>query len=287
VLADYWTLNKESKENKEIKCLLCPNFCVIGENSAGKCSVRANIKGELVAESYGYVSSIALDPIEKKPLYNFQRGSKILSIGSYGCNLHCPFCQNYAISLEYDKSKMQNAAPELIARLAMTFVPDGNIGVAYTYNEPLIGFEFVRDTGRLIKEAGLMNVIVTNGYINIRPLSELLPIVDAMNIDIKGNQAGTYNMVGGKAKEVKSVIEAAHKVCHVEVTTLITPEQTKEDIEDIAKWLSGIDPNIPYHLTRFFPRYKYIGKTPTPAGVMYEMKNTAGQYLENVFLGNM
>jgi len=282
-IADFW----EKYDNNAIKCGLCPHYCLIKDTEYGKCGVRLNNNGTLVAASYGMVTSVALDPIEKKPLYNFHPGKTIVSIGSYGCNLKCQFCQNYRISMEYKNIKTDQFSPLLVSEIALLAVNDGNIGVAYTYNEPLIGYEFVKDCSILIRNEGLMNVLVTNGYINKEPLEELLPHIDALNIDIKGNNNRTYNKLGGTLEPVKNTIKTANNLCHVEVTTLIVPDENENDAEEIAKWLSGINPAIPYHLSRFFPRYKYSEGIPTPPELMYKLKEKAEKYLENVYLGNM
>ena len=282
-VAEYW----EKQENNVIKCGLCPHYCLINENKSGKCGVRKNIDGTLIASGYGRVTSIALDPIEKKPLYMFHPGTKIVSLGGYGCNLNCQFCQNYNISLEYERANFDIMTPSLVKEVAQLAVSDGNIGIAYTYNEPLIGYEFVKDCSLLTREAGLVNVLVTNGYINNDPLNELLPHIDALNIDMKGITERTYNMVGGTLAPVKNTIMTANKVCHVEVTTLVIPDENENEVEDIAKWLSEIDPEIPYHLSRFFPRYKYSDKKPTPPETMYRLYDMVKRYMKNVFLGNM
>ncbi|MCL2084707.1 MAG: radical SAM protein, partial [Oscillospiraceae bacterium] len=188
------------------RCGICPRQCVIPENGTGFCGVRENQSGQAVYAAYGKVSAIALDPIEKKPLYMFRPGSKILSVGGFGCNLRCPFCQNSAISMEYDMAAAQTATPAQIAGLALKTVPDGNIGVAYTYNEPLIGYEFVFDCAKLIHGAGLANVLVTNGTVNPAPLEALLPYIDAMNIDLKAFSDAFYKKLGGSLETVKDVI---------------------------------------------------------------------------------
>jgi len=281
--AKYW----ESTESKEIRCRLCPHHCKIKENKTGKCGVRINIDGELFADGYGKVTSIALDPIEKKLLYYFYSGKKIVSIGGYGCNFHCRFCQNYSISQEYHNVKIEYLTPEIITNIACQAVPDGNIGIAYTYNEPLIGYEFVSDCSRLVKQAGLMNVLVTNGFINSEPLKELLPQIDAMNVDIKGYHSRTYDEVGGTLGDVLRTVEMSYTSCHVEVTTLVLPEENEDDVEEIAKWLSVLDANIPYHLSRSFPRYKYKNNQATPPETMYKLRDIAKKYLKNVYIGNM
>jgi len=189
--------------------------------------------------------------------------------------------------MEYGKIKLEYMTPELVREVALLAVQDGNIGIAYTYNEPLIGYEFIKDCSELIHETGLLNVLVTNGYINKEPLEKLLPTIDALNIDIKGNNEGTYKKVGGTQEVVKQAIEASIKTCHVEVTTLVIPGENEDAVEEIAVWLATIDPDIPYHLSRFYPRYKYINKEPTPPETMHKLFETAKKHLNNVFLGNM
>jgi len=282
-IAEFW----DKTENNAIKCGLCPHYCTINDGHTGKCGARTNKDGTLYASSYGMVTSIALDPIEKKPLYMFHPGKKIASIGSYGCNFHCPFCQNHNISMEYKNLKLEIMTPELVRDVAVLAVQDGNIGIAYTYNEPFIGYEFIKDCSALIHDAGLMNVLVTNGYINKEPLERLLPMINALNVDVKGNNNRTYKMVGGTQDVVKHCIETAYKTCHVEVTTLVIPGENEDSVESIAEWISNIDPDIPYHLSRFYPRYKYINKDPTPPETMYRLYDIAKRYLNNVFLGNM
>jgi len=282
-VAEYW----EKLSDNLIKCGLCPHYCNINENNRGRCGVRANREGTLIAESYGSVTSIALDPIEKKPLYMFHPGKKIVSIGSYGCNLRCGFCQNYNISIEYQNINPDKMTPDLVKEVAVMAVRDENIGVAYTYNEPLIGYEFVKDCSELIRKAGLLNVLVTNGYINEEPFAELLPYVDALNIDMKGISDSTFNKVGGTQDAVRKSIQLAVNACHVEVTTLVVPDENENEVEEIAKWLSSVDPKIPYHISRFFPRYKFSGREPTPPETMYRLHDIAKKYLKYVYLGNI
>jgi len=279
----FW--NKDNDGN--VRCGLCPHRCQIAENAHGICGVRENCGGELIASGYGAVSSIALDPIEKKPLYMFHPGKHVLSIGGYGCNLRCKFCQNYEISTGGRAKVDKSLSPEDIAKLALRTVPDGNIGVAYTYNEPLIGYEFLRDCAELVRGEGLRNVIVTNGYINEAPLRELLPLIDAMNIDLKGFTEGFYEKVGGDLETVKKTIAMAREKCHLEVTTLVIPGENEGDIEGIASWLAAIDPDTPLHLSRFFPRYLYSDRSPTPRETMLRLRDTAKAHLKNVFVGNM
>jgi len=286
--AMYWSV----AGNGSVRCGLCPHRCHIAENAAGICGARINRNSELTASGYGQVSSVALDPIEKKPLYLFHPGKKVLSIGGFGCNLRCPFCQNYEISTAYEagargKPLASVVPPEDIAALAVRTVTDGNIGVAYTYNEPLIGYEFLLDCAKLVRDEGLCNVIVTNGYINRAPLEGLLPFIDAMNIDLKGFSDRFYGKLGGKLGPVKETIIDAHKRCHVEVTTLVIPGENEDDVEGLAKWLSSIDLCIPLHLSRFFPRYKYSDRDPTPRETIIRLRDAAKEHLKYVFAGNM
>jgi len=285
--AMYW----HEAENGAVKCVLCPHSCKIPEGSTGLCGVRRNVDRKLYAESYGKVSAVALDPIEKKPLYMFHPGKRVLSIGGFGCNLRCPFCQNSDISMEYIEAwqDAEMLAPEAVAAFALRTVSEGNIGVAYTYNEPLIGYEFVRNCARLVREVGLCNILVTNGYVNREPLEELLPLIDAMNIDLKGFTPGFYKKLGGDSETVKAPIALAHQRCHVEITTLIIPGEndSEEEIAALAKWIASLDPEIPLHLTRFFPRYQYAGRAATPRETIHRLSEVAGQYLKNVFAGNM
>ena len=283
--AEFWL----AAENGSVHCELCPHNCKIPENASGICGVRENRGGSLFAAGYGAVSAVALDPIEKKPLYMFRPGKKVLSIGGFSCNFRCPFCQNFGISLYHGGGwrDAERLSPEAVARLAVQAVPEGNIGAAYTYNEPLIGYEFVRDCAELINEAGLCNVVVTNGYINREPLEKLLPVIDAMNIDLKGFTGGFYKKLGGLLDAVKDTIRLAHGSCHVEVTTLVIPGENDTDIGELAGWLASIDPEIPLHLTRFFPRYKYSDKEPTPRETIYRLSEIAKRQLRNVFCGNL
>jgi pyruvate formate lyase activating enzyme len=272
-----------------VNCELCPKACRIAEGAAGLCGGRRNAGGELFAAGYGKVSSLALDPVEKKPLHRFHPGSMILSIGGFGCNLRCPFCQNSGISLEYGQG-LQTAEylpPEKLAALAAETVPQGNIGVAYTYNEPLINIEYLTDCAALVREAGLKNALVTNGFVNPDPLEQLLPHIDAMNIDLKGFTEGFYRKLGGSLEPVKRTIALAHGRCHVEVTTLIVPGENEADIEPIARWLASLSPDIPLHLSRFFPKHKYGDRQATSRESVLGACEIARKHLRHVYAGNM
>ena len=272
-----------------VECEICPHHCKIEEGHIGLCKGRKNVKGRIVSDNYGKITGIALDPIEKKPLYHFYPGSKILSVGSYGCNLNCPFCQNCDISMVGGK-EIETAylsCEELIEK-AVILKDRGNIGIAYTYNEPLIGYEYVRDCAALAKEKGLKNVVVTNGYICEEPLKELLPFIDAFNIDLKGFIEEYYHKLRGDLKTVKQSIETAAKECHVEVTTLIVPDEndSAEEMEALSSWLAGVSPEIPLHISRFFPRWKMQDKEATNVNLVYRLAEVARGNLKYVYEGN-
>lgn len=272
-----------------IECSICPHHCKIEEGHLGLCKGRTNYNGKIISENYGKVTAMALDPIEKKPLYHYHPGSKILSIGSYGCNLKCPFCQNCDISMvQGNELETSVITVEEMVNKAISYKHLGNIGIAYTYNEPLIGYEYVRDCAILAKEKGLKNVVVTNGYICEEPLMELLPLIDAFNIDLKGFTEEYYHKLRGDLATVMRSIVLASERCHVEVTTLIVPGEndTEEEINALAKWLATINPEVPLHITRFFPRYKMQERNATAVEKVYRLAKIARQYLKYVNEGN-
>ncbi len=271
-------------------CSICPRHCRLNEGQTGFCKARACVNGEIVPINYGKITSIALDPIEKKPLYHFYSGSKILSVGSFGCNLRCPFCQNYQISMAgLNDSNVQNISPQELANLALKLAqePAGNIGVAFTYNEPFISYEFVHDCCEILHSVGLKTVLVTNGQINLPPLLDLLPLIDAMNIDLKGFSQEYYDYVGGNLECVKQTIATAYDKCHIEVTTLVVPTKNDnvEAMEKEAAWLASLSPEIPLHLSRYFPRYKSQIDT-TQIETLHSLKQAAQKYLKHVYIGN-
>ena len=270
-------------------CQVCMHHCSLRPGQTGICGARRNENGTVICGNYGLVTSMALDPIEKKPLKMFRPGSRILSVGSYGCNLRCPFCQNYEISMADEAAGgTLYISPKDLAHKALEYKEAGNIGVAFTYNEPLVGWEYVRDTAKLVKEAGMVNVLVTNGSVTQEVLEELLPFTDAMNIDLKGFRADYYRMLGGDLETVKAFIRHAAASCHVEITTLIVPEENDslEEMEEEAQWIASLDGEIPLHVTRFFPRYHMENRGPTDIGRVYLLAETARKYLKNVFVGN-
>ena len=283
------------------KCDVCFRHCEIPEGCSGFCGARICESGTVRPANYGRIAGLALDPIEKKPLRRFHPGSMILSAGSYGCNLRCPFCQNYDISWSArafaDAGRADTATPEDLVNTAVRLKSRGNIGLAFTYNEPLIGWEFVRDTGRLIHASGLKNVLVTNGMAELPVLEALAPFIDAMNIDLKGFTERYYAQVlDGSLDMVKAFISRAVQLCHVELTTLIVPGEndSEEEMRALASWVSTltdadgtvIGPGIPLHISRFFPRFHMTDRPATDVNSIYHLAETARERLRYVYTGN-
>ncbi|MBW7572307.1 AmmeMemoRadiSam system radical SAM enzyme [Caproiciproducens faecalis] len=270
-------------------CELCPHHCALEEGQTGLCRARRNSGGKVVCANYGKVTSLALDPIEKKPLRQFCPGGKILSVGSYGCNLRCPFCQNSSISMaDGEHAQSISVTPEALAEKAAELVPQGNLGLAYTYNEPLVGYEFVRDCAALIRARGLKNVVVTNGCICEEPLKDLLPLIDAVNMDLKGFTERFYRMVGGDLKTVMRAIELSAKSCHTEVTTLVIPGEndSEDEMDALSGWLASVDAEIPLHISRFFPCFQMTDRAPTAVETVYRLAEIARRHLKYVYEGN-
>lgn len=274
-------------------CNVCFRHCNIEEGGLGFCGGRTCQDGMVVAANYGRVTSLALDPIEKKPLARFYPGSLILSVGSYGCNLRCPFCQNHSISWSEEAMRFakraERVSPEELAQTAEGLRGRGNLGVAFTYNEPLIGYEFVRDAAKLVHEASMKNVMVTNGTASLEVLEELLPYIDAMNIDLKGFTDRYYkDVLGGDFDMVKAFIRTAAAGCHVELTTLIVPGEndTPQEMQNLSEWVAGIDPDIPLHISRFFPQFHMRDREATDVPHIYRLAELARKQLKYVYTGN-
>ncbi|WP_069999887.1 AmmeMemoRadiSam system radical SAM enzyme [Cellulosilyticum sp. I15G10I2] len=275
------------KRKDKIHCYLCPHHCIIEKGQFGKCRVRTHENDQLFTINYGEITSISLDPIEKKPLHYFRSGTQILSVGSFGCNFTCDFCQNYSVS-QY-KAKSDFVPKENLVETIIT--TKENTGIAFTYNEPSIWYEYVYDCAKLLKETDPSKavVIVSNGYISEAPLKKLLPYVDAMNIDLKSFNAKYYKrLCGGSLNPVLKTIEIAAKACHVEVTTLLVSGEndTLEEVGEIAKFLNSVSYEIPLHLSRYFPRYK-LENPPTDLVFMKQAEDAARKYLSKVSLGNI
>jgi pyruvate formate lyase activating enzyme len=269
-----------------VVCRLCPKQCVIAEGASGFCRARKNVGGLLYTQNYAACSSYALDPIEKKPLYHFYPGSYIFSIGTWGCNFACRFCQNWQIA--QDKPDTRELTPAKAVETAAGAGPR-NIGIAYTYSEPSVWYEFVLDTARLARDHGLKNVLVTNGFINPEPLAELLPYIDALNIDVKAfNEKFYQEICAGRLADVKRTVEKAAAASHVEVTCLVVPglNDAPEELEALAAWLAGISRDIPLHFSRYFPNYR-LNTPPTPVDTLEKAMESARRHLNYVYIGNV
>jgi pyruvate formate lyase activating enzyme len=274
----------EKLPNNRVRCLLCPARCAISPGRLGLCRVRRNIDGILVAEAYGQLVTLALDPIEKKPLYHFMPGKPILSTGANGCNFRCPFCQNWTIS--QSKADTVYYSPEDLAEISAR---GGSVGIAFTYTEPLVWFEYVLDCARLLKKMGKAVVLVSNGYINEEPAREIFPFVDAANIDLKSSSADFYKRICmGNLDDVLRTIRLAREYqIKVELTNLLIPgkNDSEKDLTDIVDLVAAIDPLIPFHISRYFPNYEY-SYPPTPISILDRAVAIARQKLAYVYPGN-
>lgn len=269
--------------NQKVKCLLCPHFCLISQEGTGICRTRKNEKGFLYALNYGKTVSLSLDPIEKKPLYHYYPGKDILSLGSNSCNLRCDFCQNYSIS-QMECKTLDLSIRSLLELCIKHKVPN----VAFTYTEPLTWYEYVLEASQLLAENNIKTVLVTNGYINPEPLEELLPTVDAMNIDLKGMSDDFYrNYCCGTLQPVLETIKRAFSKCHIEITNLLIPGENDSDaaISDLISFIAEISESIPLHFSRYFPHYKR--HTPPTSGKTLETAyRKAKERLNHVYIGN-
>lgn len=283
-----------STHTTAITCTTCPHACRIGPGQVGRCRARGWKDGKVEPLSYGRVTSLALDPVEKKPLARWQPGGWLMSVGSYGCNLSCPFCQNHQIAQAgADDVAWRVVSPQDLVDMTLEARkrgPQRVEGIAHTYNEPLVAWEYVRDTGVLAHEAGLANVLVSNGCAQPQVIDEIAPLVDAANIDLKGFTSDYYRWCGGDLDAVKACIQrlAAEPTCHLEVTTLIVPQHNDSPhmIHELAHWLASVDPDITLHITRYFPRWKMSSGEPTPLVAVYTLAEIARNELEHVVVGN-
>ncbi len=274
----------ESISDDKIKCTLCPHECVLGDGQVGICGVRKNMDQTLYSMNYGDITSISLDPIEKKPLFHFYPSSKIISIGTWGCNLKCKWCQNWQISQFHSESNF--LTPEELFEIQLSYSKE-SIGVAFTYSEPTVFFEYIKDFIK-INRGRFKIVLVTNGYINIEPLSEIIDHIDALNIDLKSfDEDQLYKFTLSSLREVKKVIEFVYSRSHLELTTLIVPEvnDDEKNFEMECKWISSISKDIPLHIGRYYPNYKY-NLPPTNLKLLKKFYTIAKRYLNYVYVGN-
>jgi pyruvate formate lyase activating enzyme len=281
--ASYWRKEKGG----QVVCELCPHGCRIAEGRAGRCRVRGVRGGELVALGYGILTSANMDPIEKKPLYHFFPGREIFSIGGWGCNFACDFCQNWSISQRCEEAGRVREPRDIVTVAKRS----ASVGIAYTYNEPLVGYEYVRDCATVAREAGLANVLVTNGYLNRDPAVELLPQVDALNIDIKSMDETFYaERCKGRLQPVLDFAKcAAEAGCHVEVTNLLIPglNDAEHDVVRLAAWVAEhLGAAVPLHLSAYRPMYQC--RIPaTPESTVIRAWEAARAVLDYVYMGNV
>ncbi len=280
---------QKKHDDGRVTCLLCAHRCTLSEGERGRCDTRINRDGTLWAENYGQLTALALDPIEKKPLATYMPGTNILSVGSWGCNLRCPFCQNADIAWHHPATRTM--MPEDLVAEALRLRNRRNIGVAYTYNEPLTNYEYVYDCATLSHEVGLKNVLVSNGMVSEPPFVELLPYLDAANIDLKAFREESYReILGGMLSEVKRTIQLCDEAgIHLEVTTLVVPgfNDSEEEINALSAWLADLNHPPLLHLTRFFPRHQWTHLAPTPVSTLRRLREIALGYLSQVRLGNV
>ncbi len=293
-------LYKKLGDNK-IRCLSCKHFCIIDQNKTGICGVRANINGKLKLLVYGRPCSLAIDPIEKKPLYHFYPGKDILSIGTFGCNFHCYWCQNWEISqtpkqfetleekMEFINNNSYDYTPEEIVKLALKYNLDM---IAYTYNEPCVFSEYALDISKIAKNHGIKCVFVTSGYESDTLLEKSKNLIDAYNIDLKSFSEETYlKYVGARLEYVLDTIEKIYKMGkHIEITTLIIPNlnDSIKELRDIAEFIASIDKRIPWHVSAFYPCYKFKNYRPATLDDLkkaYDIGKDVG--LEYIYLGNV
>ncbi|MDR0321478.1 MAG: AmmeMemoRadiSam system radical SAM enzyme [Treponema sp.] len=280
-----------SEDGEDVICELCPNKCKIKSGGFGMCGVRGNKGGKGIIPFYGFISALANDPIEKKPLYHFKPGSRILSLGFAGCNLRCPFCQNWHISQNTDIQGKWMQAGEIISSALKQDSPS----IAYTYSEPLVHIEYVLDCMNLAHNHGLANVLVTNGCITTQAAEVVLKLTDAANVDLKCFSAETYRKTlgygsaGDNFQTVLDFIKLCYKMgVHIEITTLVVPDlnDSKEELYAIADFIAGIDREIPWHLTAYHPDYHW-NAPPTDAGFLKQIAGEAKKKLAYVHIGNV
>lgn len=271
-------------EDNKVQCLLCFHYCTLNEGQTGICLGRTNVDGTLIAENYGRTVTLAVDPIEKKPLYHFHPSKKILSTAGNVCNLKCSFCQNWNISQK--KINTQYVSPE---ELVETTLRNGSFGAAFTYTEPLMWFEYVKDSAKLLRDKNLKTVLISNGTINEEPFLEIAPLIDAMNIDLKAFSQDFYKRLckGDLESVKKTIINAEKNNIHLEITTLlITGENdSSQEIEDLTDFIASVNANIPLHFSRYFPQYRLTNPS-TPSASLHKAFEIAKKKLTYVYIGN-
>ncbi|HOQ80884.1 MAG TPA: AmmeMemoRadiSam system radical SAM enzyme [Candidatus Cloacimonadota bacterium] len=278
--AKYWKLDK----NNHIQCLLCPNKCILTNQQRGICRTRLNDNSTLFTESYGNICSSNIDPIEKKPLYHFYPYTSIYSVGCNSCNLNCQFCQNYEISQH--EVPVLYLSPEKIVDLV---IKNNCQAIAFTYTEPLMMAEYLLDCLPLLKEHSIKTVLVSNAYINEQPLLDLLPFIDAWNVDLKSFSKDFYkDLCSAEIDIVKNNIKIIANNTHIEISFLVIPtlNDSHLEIDAISSFIASINPNIPLHINRYHPSYK-INIPPTPLETLIKFYEIASEKLHYVYIGNI
>ncbi len=277
-------------DGARVHCELCPVGCTLDEGRDGPCGTRGNRGGEMVPLHYGEIVSAGMDPIEKKPLYHFHPGRDILSVAAPGCNLHCAFCQNWRISQPQAVGGAQRTTATASIELAQIAERENAVGIAYTYSEPLVWYEFVRDTSEVFRARGLKNVVVTNGFLNPEPLGELLGCIDAANVDLKAMDDGFYRRVcKGRLEPVLATIRTLVEAgIHVEITNLLIPgyNDAPEQIRALVEFVASFGREIPLHFSAYHPSWK-LDAPATPLATLLMAREHALQKLDWVYLGNV
>ncbi len=276
--------------SNSVQCVLCPHLCTLAPGERGRCSVRLNLGGELISLVYGRPVAVNNDPVEKKPLFHFMPGTDVFSIATAGCNLKCEFCQNWEISQALPEDVTSyDMPPEAVIENALAY---GCEAIAYTYTEPAVYFEYTRDCARLAREAGIKNILVTAGYINRGPLSELAEYIDAANVDLKSMSDAYYrNICGGTLQPVlDTIIHLKESGTWVEITNLIVPtlNDDPDEVDALARWvLDNTGEDTPLHFSRFFPMYRLTNLPPTPLDTLQGARERAMDIgINYVYVGN-
>ncbi len=279
------------KQDQIVECYLCPQQCRINEGKQGNCKIRKNREGILYAETYGRICSAGFDPIEKKPLYHYHPGKIIFSVGGIGCNFHCQFCQNWEISQASPDqfNYLKQYTPSDLVSIARA--NKDNIGLAYTYNEPTVWYEFMADIAKLASAQGLKNVMVTNGFINEQPLQDILPVMDAFSVDLKSFSDNFYRkLCGGRLEPVKNTLKEIRKSGkHLEITNLIITAENDDEHEfrNMVEWIGEeLGSDTVLHISAYYPSYK-MNNPPTPYQTLAKLYRIAGESLDYVFMGNV
>ena len=279
----------EKKKDKTVQCRLCPRNCVIKDGKRGNCGARVNDSGVLYSYNYGLAASAGLDPVEKKPLYHFLPGEKTFSFGAAGCNLHCMFCQNWEISqCEPEETRSINFPPEKIVGNAKEM---GSRIISYTYTEPTIFYEYMLDTAKIAKKNGMRNVVVSNGFTQKEPLKKLVPLIDAANIDLKGNEAFYKKVTGAWIEPIlESMIEYKKRGVWLEVTNLIIPglNDSEKEIRWLVDWVEkNLGKDTPLHFSAFFPQHRMSGIPSTTLKTLRRAREIGMNKLNYVYTGNL